>query len=872
MRRFTTFLVLVASLVLVAAPAGADSHFTARLTGNQVTPWPGVATAATGTASFALTSGGLRFYVTVEGLSGAITGATINRSPAGVVGPTVRDILLEFGGRHTAGGIWTTTDATPLTSALITDLMNGNLSVNIFTAANPGGEIRGQIQLSAGVHFTANLQGVQENPGTGVAGTGTGSFTLTGDGLHYTITANNLTGAITDAHIHTGAIGVNGGVTFPIFASFSGTSAQGFIGGLTLAQRKDLITGNMYVNIHTGAFPGGEIRGQIHLAGGYGFSIRADGGQETPPNAAPGLGTGSATLTSEGLLLDFTASGLTGAIIGAHLHNAAAGVPGGVVRTFGPADMAGPTTVHLLWRSDDAEPLTPKLIAELLNERIYVNIHTAAFGGGEIRGQLVLGNPSPITAGSYTANLTYQQEEPPIAAPPGPPLGTASFQLGPGGLGFRITAHGLTGAMIGAHFHLGGIGVGGGIVRGILAGEQISPNTIAGTWTPADAMPFTAAMMTELIRGNLYFNIHTAANGGGEIRGQILPASGAEFAARLDALQETPPNATGGLGAGSFTLTPWGLGFHITFNGLTGALTGSHIHLGGRGVAGGVVRGFLAGEFVTPNTLSGVWKPTDGAPLTPTLVSELMKGNLYVNLHTAAFGGGEIRGQITLSGGIPFGAQLRGPNEVPPNASPGKGTAAMTLTDEGHVFRLSNNDMMALPTSAEFGNAPAGMAGPTVRPFYAPELLGSQSADGVWKMTDVDPLTPFLIGEMFMDNVFVDVNTGAFPPGEIRGQLGTPLPTVGVPPGIASTSLELSGAPNPAHDAATFSFHLPRRMDVRLAVYDLAGAEVARLAWGSKEGGWHRVPFSTARLSSGVYFYRLEADGVRLARKLLVVR
>src|SRR5262249_27092911 len=149
---------------------------------------------------------------------------------------------------------------------------------------------------------------------------------------------NNLSGAITASHFHAGAIGVNGGILFDITASYTGNSAQGFITGITPAQAKEFIAGDMYVNVHTALNPGGEIRGQINLAGGFGFPVRADQSQETPPTGSPGLGTASATLTPAGLMFDLTCNGLSGPITGAHFHNAPSGVPGGIVRTFNAAD------------------------------------------------------------------------------------------------------------------------------------------------------------------------------------------------------------------------------------------------------------------------------------------------------------------------------------------------------------------------------------------------------------------------------------------------------------------------------------------------------------------------------------------------------
>src|ERR1044072_810484 len=59
----------------------------------------------------------------------------------------------------------------------------------------------------------------------------------------------------------------------------------------------------------------------------------------------------------------------------------------------------------------------------------------------------------------------------------------------------------------------------------------------------ADHQSRLAALITELLKGNLYVNVHTAANPGGEMRGQVLLASGADFEARLTGTQENPPLA-----------------------------------------------------------------------------------------------------------------------------------------------------------------------------------------------------------------------------------------------------------------------------------------------------------------------------------------
>jgi hypothetical protein len=112
------------------------------------------------------------------------------------------------------------------------------------------------------VSFTANLTGAQEETPTGSAATGTavGTYDKNTKVLTLTVTYTGLTP--TAGHIHKGAVGVSGPVIFPFVAPLdspiSFTSDQ-----LDSGQEADLLGGNYYVNLHTVAFGGGEIRGQL---------------------------------------------------------------------------------------------------------------------------------------------------------------------------------------------------------------------------------------------------------------------------------------------------------------------------------------------------------------------------------------------------------------------------------------------------------------------------------------------------------------------------------------------------------------------------------------------------------------------------------
>jgi len=111
--------------------------------------------------------------------------------------------------------------------------------------------------------FQSQLSGTQEVPPTASRGTGVMTAKLYPDtrSLDYKIEYTGLTGPATAAHIHgPAATGANAPVLVP-FASAATPIAGASI--LTQDQVDALVAGKTYVNVHTAANPGGEIRGQI---------------------------------------------------------------------------------------------------------------------------------------------------------------------------------------------------------------------------------------------------------------------------------------------------------------------------------------------------------------------------------------------------------------------------------------------------------------------------------------------------------------------------------------------------------------------------------------------------------------------------------
>jgi hypothetical protein len=78
--------------------------------------------------------------------------------------------------------------------------------------------------------------------------------------------------------------------------------------------------------------------------------------------------------------------------------------------------------------------------------------------------------------------------------------------------------------------------------------------------------------------------------------------------------------------------------------------------------------------------------------------------------------------------------------------------------------------------------------------------------------------------------------------------------------------------PNPFNPTTTISYALPTSSEISLTVVDVFGRVVAVLDTGTKSAGEHKVSFETASLSSGTYFYRLEAGDHVETRSLVLAK
>ncbi|MGG9962246.1 CHRD domain-containing protein [Ferruginibacter sp. SUN106] len=109
--------------------------------------------------------------------------------------------------------------------------------------------------------FKATLSGASEVPANASTATGTATLTFNTVTKVFTVTVTYSGVTANNGHIHQGAAGVSGPVIFP-FASL--TSPISYTSAALDATQESNLNGNLYyVNIHSAAFPAGEIRGQL---------------------------------------------------------------------------------------------------------------------------------------------------------------------------------------------------------------------------------------------------------------------------------------------------------------------------------------------------------------------------------------------------------------------------------------------------------------------------------------------------------------------------------------------------------------------------------------------------------------------------------
>ena len=376
----------------------------------------------------------------------------------------------------------------------VTDLINGDLYVNIHSSSHSGGEIRGQI-VQGDIRFVYNLEERDANAGggTGSFGSGFAVSTLSADATQLSFDIRHDVAGVTGGGVYQGAVGVSGPGVF----SFSdATSPVSEIWNVDTTDIKLLFQSDLYVESYSTAYPTGAIRGQlVREASRFVFSVTSD-------EANGGGGTGS---TASGFAvcelnadLDILTIHIEHDVLGAttaDIQLGGIGVEGPVVFSLGSAT----SPIVAVWN------LTAADVDDLLAGDLYLNIRSGSFANGEIRGQI---DQAPIEvvvpldesqvnncmgSGSLSSGVT-----------------TATLKAEGMAMTF-YTTHDVANVTA-AHIHIGDTCEPGSIVK--VFPMPFSP--VSGIWyVDAD----TASIY---MRGQMFSILHSVPFPSGEIRGQLV--------------------------------------------------------------------------------------------------------------------------------------------------------------------------------------------------------------------------------------------------------------------------------------------------------------------------------------------------------------
>lgn len=246
-------------------------------------------------------------------------------------------------------------------------------------------------------------------------------------------------------------------------------------------------------------------------------------------------------------------------------------------------------------------------------------------------------------AATFGAVLTPEQEAPTPRDTPGFGNATVTLDATHTSINVKMTISGLTTPVNNAHIHKEVAGVAGPVVINFVPATNLVNGRMDTTFTIDKALGDDIFLNPT----NYYINVHSTQFGGGEIRGQLTPLDDVQsFAGELRGSNEVPPNNSTAVGSFFITLDRANnLDFEVNIGSLVSP-TLAHIHPGSAGQNNPPVVNFAtsAAQFVNGRV-------TGTIQISQELADQIRAnpGAFYVNVHTAAIGAGEIRGQLAAA-------------------------------------------------------------------------------------------------------------------------------------------------------------------------------------------------------------------------------
>ncbi len=596
-------------------------------------------------------------------------------------------------------------------------------------------------------------------------------------------------------HLHKGIAGNNGGIAVFLNAIVDADErgatfeAENNTFEVSEGLADSLAARYLYVNVHTDDYPGGELRGQMLPAVSEGYKMVISGAAQVPVNTSSGQGSLIAEIQDSLLIVSGSFNNLSSAFNpniagGAHIHVGMAGQNGGI-EFFLNATTADDNLSGVFEPSNNTFPISEEQ-KELFRQRsMYINIHTQQYPGGEVRGQAVALSSTPFIADLSGANQT----------PANASLGTGSVLAELSGSQVWVSGSfmGLSDAFNpniagGAHVHDGLAGQNGGIAFGLTA--TLSSDNLGGTFEVSDnTFEFDETAIGNLQARRYYINLHTDFNLPGELRGQLLPAASIPLRSVFSGRAQLTPNMSNGIGGAMVEMQGNSLvvSGSFTVDSPFADAIGAHIHSGFIDEEGSV--DFALVPSVASDGLSGSFEASENTfELSDEIKDGLLTAQHYINIHTDAYNGGEIRGQITPYAYRLVETYLSFNNQVVGDTTSGTmfGFQADSDSDAfGAMLGLVSDTTLIVSGSfsglaSDFNSDIAGgahihqasIAGNGGIELLLTTTLNADNRGGQFEAdANTFALTQDQVSLLFGEELYINIHSVDIPSGELRGQI-----------------------------------------------------------------------------------------------------
>lgn len=718
-----------------------------------------------------------------KNLGGDYTNSHFHRGLAGTTGGIQIATIPVIDSTKRAGTYSEAVNKYVLTAAQKTMIANREFYFNVHSTTAPGGEIRGQLVPESEAYFHSNLVSSNEIPPIATPAHGSFFIELNGDKIVLSGSAKEIASGYTNSHLHLGYAGQSGGVSVALKPSFSDTANKTTVNflatentyTLTANQLAALKAHQLYGNIHSTAYPAGEMRGQVAPVANARFRVYFSGTNEPVAVTTQASGGLFINMTDSVAVVSGSFSGLESDLavnvrLGAHIHQGMAGRNGGIqydLKNILNADKRSGTFLA----DSNTFKFTTTNMNDLLARRLYSNVHSLNYQGGEIRGQIV-----PEVQNIFFGYLNGMQEN------------RAQLSTGRGNVvvelnGNRLTLSGSGERLLDkinrngfAHIHRGAVGQNGPI-NIPLSLEHAADSLSAIFPASANGYSVSTGMIDSLRRRLTYVNIHTSKAPGGEIRAQLLGEAVSYFHSILSGEGETNAVVTTGSGG---VIGELQTNRNVIYSGSFARLDakwngGSHIHGGLPGINGPVRHNLIVDAAA--DSLSGIISPALNTFIySPGAVDSLRKRALYANIHSIKSPGGEIRGTLHNMANAVFTAKLSGLNEIPTVTSAGNGTLKAelnntTLTVVGSFSGLNSDFNRNAAGGAHLHNGLNGVNGGVIFPLKTITNADNRGGQFIVDSNTFTGVTAAQLALLNGGNLYANVHTTTSPGGEIRGQI-----------------------------------------------------------------------------------------------------